>query len=106
MIDVETQLKKAIAAVTALGQAGVEVLEVLLSRETNAPFILISSKDAADIILTGKIQVKPGTYDRHMTGAGFISETYKVEYMGCVVSFTFLSLPRYTKKQDHVRVLN
>ena len=105
-IDVGKQLERAIAAVSALAEAKVEVLAVNLSRETNSPYILIDSQSAQDVILKDKLKIKPGTYDYRVSPQGFISETWKVGFLSCVVWFSFLTIPSNTKSRSDGSRLN
>ena len=105
-INVEKQLLSAMMAVSVLSAAGVPVLAVTLSRETNRPYILVDGRRAQDVILQGKLGSNPGTYESHMTSIGFISETWKVEFLGCVVQFSFLSLPKNIKVKSDATSLN
>ena len=105
-MNIEVQGKKAIAAVASLERAGIGVVEVILARNAEKPFILIDSKDAQNLILTDKVKVKPGTYDRRMTKLGLISETYRVLYKDCVLWFTFLSEAHSTKHKGNAPLIN
>ena len=105
-INIEKQLQSAIAAVRALHKGKVEVLAVNLSRETNSPFILVDAQSAQDVILKDKLKAKPATYERNMTAHGFICETYRVGFLGCVVWFSILSAPGNTKVKGDGPLLN
>ena len=106
-IDVGKQLESAIAAVTALADAKVGVIAVTLSRETNKPHILVDASDAEKIILKDQlIGAKPATYDYRTTPQGFISETWKVGFLGCVVWFSFLTIPKSMKTKNDGPRLN
>ena len=106
-INIEKQLQNAITAVSALAEAKVGVLAVTLSRETNKPHILVNALDAERIILKDKLAgVEPGTYDRHMTPQGYISEIYKVGLCNCVVWFSFLSIPANAAVKSDDPIIN